>query len=57
MNIGFKIFNKFSGRYLADWETDNYLVFSSFTTALQYIRRKNLNAKLFVVSRFEYDLP
>ena len=49
--IKFAIFNMTSGRYLADYETGGYLIFSDTLLAKLYIQKKNLNPEHFKVRR------
>lgn len=51
MMIGIVIFNRSSGRYLADFETGGYLIFSDTMLAKLYIQKKNLNPEHFKVRR------
>lgn len=53
--IGVVIFNRLSGRYLADWETGDYLIFSSTFLAKLYIKWKNLNPEHLEVRRMIKD--
>jgi hypothetical protein len=49
--IGVTIFNRLSGRYLADWETGDYLMFQSNFLANLYIKKKNLNPEHLEIRR------
>jgi hypothetical protein len=56
--IKFIIFNQLSGRYLADWESGDYLIFTSTFLARLYIQKKKLNPKWLEVRRMvRNDLP
>ena len=49
--IKFAIFNRLSGRYLADFETGGYLIFSDTMLAKLYIQKKNLNPEHLEIRR------
>lgn len=53
--IKFAIFNRLSGRYLADFETGGYLIFSDTSLAKLYIQKKNLNPEHFKTRRVMKD--